>query len=86
MNRNAAIAVIKDYLLREIAPDETPESVDLETHLITGGVIDSIGALQLVSFLEKEFQVEIPTYEVTAANLDTLDAIIRFVEKKRTTS
>lgn len=48
--------------------------------LLAGGVIDSIGVVELVAFLEEEFGLTIVEDEITEENLGTLSAITRFVQ------
>ena len=50
--------------------------------LLAKGVIDSMGVLELLSFLETECGVSVPDEEVTVANLGSLRAIARFVTTK----
>ncbi len=47
------------------------------------GVVDSTGVLELVSFLEQEHGIVIEDSELLPENLDSVDAIAAFVEKKR---
>lgn len=51
--------------------------------LLGNGVIDSIGVIELVEFLQREFGCPIAESEITEANLGTLRAIARFVHAKR---
>ena len=60
-----------DWLLQDDAP------------LLGSGVIDSIGVIELVEFLQREFACAIPEDEITEANLGSLSAIARFVHRKR---
>jgi acyl carrier protein len=53
-----------------------------DTPLLSGGLIDSISALELVDFLEKNFGFEFEPHEVDKDNLDSLDRIIAFVTAK----
>lgn len=53
-----------------------------DTSLLSGGLIDSISALELVGFLEKTFDFEFEAHEVDRDNLDTLALILSFVESK----
>ena len=46
---------VKKFILDEFLPGESPEALNDETSLITGGVPDSIGTLKLLSFLEETF-------------------------------
>ena len=50
--------------------------------LIEEGLIDSTGVLELVSFLEEKFGLEIGDEEIVPANLDSIAAIVAFVEGK----
>lgn len=53
-----------------------------DTPLMSGGLIDSISALELVDFLEKSFGFEFESHEVDQDNLDTIDKIVAFIERK----
>ena len=61
------------------------EEISLEENdSLTGtGVIDSIILLQLIDFLEKKYQVEIPLEMITAENFDTLIGIQKTVMHKQ---
>jgi acyl carrier protein len=59
-------ATIKDYILREFLPGESPDSLDDTTPLITGGVLDSIATVKLISFLEQRYGVKIEPHEMNA--------------------
>lgn len=53
------------------------------TSLFGGGVIDSVGHLQLITFLEKEFGVSFKLDEFTWDNFDTVEKIAALVRKKQ---
>ncbi len=46
------------------------------------GLVDSTGVLELVSFLEGEFQIRIDDEELVPENLDSIDNLVRFIEAK----
>ncbi|HEY6272823.1 MAG TPA: acyl carrier protein [Terriglobales bacterium] len=50
--------------------------------LIEKGVIDSTGVLQLISFLEREFNIKVEDEEVAPQNLDSIDCLTAFVQRK----
>jgi acyl carrier protein len=50
--------------------------------LLGAGVIDSIGVIELVEFLQSAFQVKVADDEIVEQNLGTLNAIGRFVSGK----
>lgn len=73
---------VKDYVLREFLVGERPEALDATTPLISGGILDSISTLKLVSFLEERYGVEFQAHEVSADHLDTLGDISTIVSSK----
>lgn len=50
--------------------------------LLERGIIDSTGVLELVAYLEKTFNVRIENDELLPENLDSIDAIVGFLQKK----
>jgi len=51
--------------------------------LLENGVLDSLGILDLVAYLEREFQVSISDEDLLPEHFDTLDRLTAFVERKR---
>jgi acyl carrier protein len=50
--------------------------------LIGTGVLDSTGAMELVFFLEEKFGIEVADTELVPDNLDSLEKIAAYVERK----
>jgi acyl carrier protein len=59
------------------------DAIGLDEPLVSTGVIDSLGMLRLISFLEQESGLVIGDGEVTPDNFETLRKIALFVERKR---
>ena len=47
------------------------------------GLIDSTGMLELISFVEKAFEIKIEDAELLPENLDSLNQLGAFIERKR---
>jgi acyl carrier protein len=74
---------VRDYLLKNhLFATEASELKD-DVSLIRGGVIDSIGALELITFLQNEFAIEVADEEMVPDNLDSVISIEAFVARKR---
>ncbi len=54
---------------------------DIAASIVKEGIVDSLGILTLVSFLEKRYHVEIDFEEITPDNFKNVDAIARFIKK-----
>src|SRR3982751_1561088 len=52
--------------------------------LLERGIIDSMGVVELLAFVEEAFAVAVADEEITEGNFGSLDGIARFVMCKRT--
>lgn len=50
------------------------------------GLIDSTGVLELVAHLEKTYGIKVKDDELTPENLDSINTIAAYLERKRTSS
>lgn len=73
---------VKQHILATFLPGEDPESLTLTTPLMTGGVLDSLATLDLVSFLEQHYGIEFEAHETDVNHLGTLADITRTVSGK----
>jgi acyl carrier protein len=73
---------VKDFVLNEFLPGEDPDELTDTTPLITGGVLDSLGTLKLVSFLEQTFGIRLAAHEADVSNLNTLTDIADLIGAK----
>lgn len=73
---------VKDFILRQFLPGEDADALSDSTPLITGGILDSIGTIQLVSFLETQYGVQFEAHEISPEHLDTIAAITATVGTK----
>jgi acyl carrier protein len=55
------------------------QTVDPEESLIERGIIDSIGLMQLMTFLEEKAKVRIPDHQVTPENFESIVSMERLV-------
>jgi acyl carrier protein len=78
----AITAEVKEYILKEFLPGAEPDELDGTTGLVTGGVLDSISTVKLVSFLENRYGVEFRAHEMDAEHLDSLELIAATVASK----
>ena len=53
-----------------------------DTSLIDEGIIDSTGVLELVGFLEQEFSIVVEDDELLPENLNSINNVVAYVERK----
>lgn len=74
-------AKIKQYLVTHTVADFNG-SETADTDLFEEGFIDSFGFIELVKYLEKEFQIKFTDNELISNQLNTLNNITSMVQSK----
>ena len=73
---------VRQYIVRNLLDGGQDFALEDSTPLVTGGIIDSIGMIGLVGFIESRFGIEFMPREIDLHNLDTLERIERLVLNK----
>lgn len=73
---------VRAYVTEKLLFGQTDRELNGDTSFLESGIIDSTGVLELVAFLEEQFQVKVEDEDLIPANLDSINAIIQFVERK----
>ena len=76
-------STLKDYILKEFLPGENPAELTEATPLISGVILDSIGTLKLVSFIEERYDLSLAAHEADAEHLDSISAITKLILSKK---
>ena len=53
-----------------------------DTSFLEEGIIDSTGVLELVSFLEETYKIQVEDEELIPENLDSIDNVATYLERK----
>jgi len=69
----------KEFLRRYIGERE----IGLDEEIFSSGLVNSLFAIQLVLFLEKEFQIKVENKDLDLKNFRTINAIGEFVLHKK---
>jgi len=76
--KNSLIQFIKDEFVRKRG-GEIKEDDDL----LSSGLIDSLGILTLVSFMEEQFSIEIPSEDVVYENFNSIESMSRYLTNRK---
>ncbi len=74
---NASV-VLKEYIREELMNGSSNE-LDESENLLAAGIIDSLGILRLVSFVEEKFGIEVPDEDVTIDNFQSVKSMSDYV-------
>jgi acyl carrier protein len=68
--------VVDNFLLGD------DEGLDDDVSLLESGIVDSTGVVEIVTYLEERFGIEVLDEELVRDNLDSISRLARFVERK----
>jgi acyl carrier protein len=70
--------------LHQLCPnDQARASLTSETELMAAGILDSFGVVQLIQFVEQEFDIRIPDSDIGPQIFASASAISAYVEQRR---
>ena len=78
----SAKAKIKNYILENYLFTDDQSALKDGDSFLQEGIIDSTGILEVVFFLEEEFGVKVEDEEMVPENLDSVNNLVAFVERK----
>jgi acyl carrier protein len=72
--KNSLMKYILDEFVRKRGGNITEDE-----DLLSSGLIDSLGILKLVSFIEEQFAMQIPSEDVVYENFHSIEAMSRYL-------
>ena len=73
---------IREFIVSQYLPGEALENLRDDTPLLSSGILDSLAALGLVSFIEKQYGIELDVYDTSIEQFDRIEDIARAVDRK----
>jgi acyl carrier protein len=82
---NHVCAQVRQFILKKF-PLARKQDLKNSDALLESGIVDSLGVLDLVNFIEEEFSINVEDEELTPENFQTIDRLTAFVETKASRS
>jgi len=73
---------VREFVTRNFFVSDAAQLTD-GASLLDLGVVDSTGVLEIIGFIESTFGLSIEDDEIVPANLDSIERIAAFVDRKR---
>jgi len=73
---------VRSYITENFLYMRPDFSIGDEDSLLGNGIIDSMGVIEVITFIQQEFSIVIDDDDITEENLGTLAAISRYVVNK----
>ena len=77
------IEKLKEFIFGELVSDYDPNKLGENVSLLEEGILDSLGIMKIIPFIEESFNVKIIDEEIIPENFETLSSIASFISKKK---
>ena len=73
---------IRTYIMDNILLGSADQSIADDDSFLEKGIIDSTGILELVTFVEDEFNIEVGDEELIPDNFDSIEKLTAYTQRK----
>lgn len=81
-NVNQHEASLRTFILENYLFTDDQSKLSNEVSFLDTGILDSMGILELISFLEEEFSIVVDPDEMVPQNLDSINNLLAFIKTK----
>ncbi len=79
MSSNVVLGQIRDFITENFLYARPDFDLQDSDALLGKGIVDSMGVMEVVVFLEEQFGLEVDDAEITEENLGSIEAIAAYV-------
>lgn len=70
------------YIEQHLAGQDLDEAIELDEDLLGGGIVDSLGMMKLIAFIEEEFNCKVEPEDMVIENFMTVGHMTHFLQTK----
>ena len=86
MNEEQIKGHLKEYIINNFLFGSEDTAIADQDSFLKKGIIDSTGILELIGFIEENYQIKVEDNELLPENLDTLQNVTKFILTKKKAS
>jgi acyl carrier protein len=75
---------IRAFILENYLFTDDQSELKNDDSFLDQGILDSTGILEIIFFIEDEFKIKIKDEEMVPDNLDSVEKIVAFIQRKET--
>ena len=82
MHANTVRDQITNFIMKQF-PMARSRHINDTDRLLENGILDSLGVLEIVSYVEEEFHITVTDEELLPENFQSIECLVSFVHRKR---
>lgn len=73
---------IIQYIQEQLLGGDSEEDISVEDDLLNSGLLDSLGIVRLIAFIEGEYGIKVPPQDMVIANFVSVEAMVNYISNK----
>ncbi len=74
---------IINYIIQEMHGGAEDLDIMPEDDLLGSGLVESMGMMRLVQFIEETYDLKVPPQDMTIENFMTVEAMVNYIQSKK---
>lgn len=75
-------AALRNFILENYLFTDDQSALKNSDSFLDNGILDSMGILEVIHFLDEEFGIKVDDEEMVPDNLDSIDNLLTFIKSK----
>ena len=76
-------AMLKEFIFNKLVRDRKIDGWDNDQSLLQNGIIDSLGIVKLITFMERKFSIKVTDEDFIPDNFETINHLLSLIEQKQ---
>jgi acyl carrier protein len=76
-------STLRTFILENFLFTDDQDALANDDSFLERGIVDSTGIMEVITFIEDEYGLRVSNEEMVPENLDSIESLGRFVERKR---
>lgn len=74
--------ILINYIANQVYDDLDIDELDIHDDLLGSGLLDSLGMVRMIQFIETEFDITVPPEDMIIDHFMTIEHICSYIESK----
>ncbi len=74
---------VRDFVIRNFLFGDASGLASDSVSLLDNGIMDSLGVMELINFLEIDLKIQVPDSDLIPQNLDSIDNLVAYIARRQ---
>lgn len=74
--------LVRDFVVENFLFGDATGLASDTVSLLESGIMDSLGVMELINFLENDLKIAVPDTDLIPQNLDSIDNLVAYAERR----